>query len=231
MQLEPTARRSRPRRALPRTRPGHSSCQLEALSFQLEALPLRLGILALWLGTLAAPLAAGAAVPTEIEGVSFPASVQAGEAELPLFGTGLLRYRVLFRGYVGGLYLPPNATAAAVGKDVPKALELSYFWAIKGKLFGEAATELLVRQHGPERVRALKKQLDAMHALYRDVEVGDRYRLTYVPGRGTELRLNGELLGTVPGADFARDYFGIWLGRDPLNADFRDAILKSEARR
>ena len=189
------------------------------------------GALALWTGTFVLPFSAGAAVSTEIEGVSFPETVRAGEAELPLFGTGLLRYRVLFRGYVGGLYLPANATAAAVRADVPKALELSYFWAIKGKLFGEAATELLVRQHGPERVRALKKQLDAMHRLYRDVEVGDRYRLTYVPGTGTELRLNGQLLGTVPGAGFARDYFGIWLGQDPLNADFRDAILTSDGSR
>jgi hypothetical protein len=162
----------------------------------------------------------------EIEGVEFPESIKVGETSLPLFGKGLLRYRIFFRGYVGGLYLPPKTSAKRVLEDVPKALELSYFWAIKGELFGEAATDLLLRQHGPARVAALRDRLDQMHALYKDVEVGDRYRLTYAPGVGTQLALNGKPLGTVPGADFARDYFGIWLGNDPLSADFRDALLE-----
>lgn len=162
----------------------------------------------------------------EIEGISFPASIGDGDEQLNLFGLGLLRYRILFRGYVGGLYLPAGTQAKEVLSDVPKALELSYFWAIKGKLFGEAATQLLERQHGPERVAEYRSALDHLHALYQDVEVGDRYRLTYWPGSGTELALNGKVLGRVPGAQFARDYFGIWLGQDPLNEDFRNSILK-----
>ena len=61
--------------------------------------------------------------------------------------------------------------------------------------------------------------------MYRDVEEGDRYRLTYSPGVGTTVALNGEPLGTIPGADFAADYFGIWLGEEPLDRSFRDQVL------
>jgi len=157
--------------------------------------------------------------------VPFPETVEAGSNRLPLFGLGLLRYRVLFRGYVGGLYLPAGATADATLEDVPKALELYYFWNIKGRLFGQAADDLLARSHPPEHIARLRERLDALHALYRDVEEGDRYRLTYVPGVGTTLALNGQPLGTIPGADFARDYFGIWLGPEPINESFRDQIL------
>ena len=165
------------------------------------------------------------ALAAEIEDVDFPDRVEAGDTTLPLFGLGLLRYKILFRGYVGGLYLPPGTPASRTLEDVPKALELYYFWDIDAPLFGEAANELLAKTHPPERIAALRGRLDRLHALYRDVEVGDRYRLTYVPGEGTSLRHNGELLGTIPGADFAADYFGIWLGEEPINEAFRDQMF------
>ena len=66
--------------------------------------------------------------------------------------------------------------------------------------------------------------------MYRDVEPGDRYRLTYEPGRGTTLSHNGQRLGTIEGADFAADYFGLWLGADPLSESFRDELLSGSQR-
>ena len=162
----------------------------------------------------------------EIEDVPFPNIVEAGSHRLPLFGLGLLRYRVLFRGYVGGLYLPPGAASGIALQDVPKALELYYFWDIEGRLFGQAADELLARSLPPERIAQLRPRLERLHALYQDVEAGDRYRLSYAPGNGTTLSLNGAPLGTIPGADFAQVYFGIWLGPDPLNEAFRDQLFE-----
>lgn len=169
--------------------------------------------------------AAGVSQAAEIEDIQFPKAVVAGQTEVPLFGLGLLRYRVLFRGYVGGLYMPAGAKKDQVFEDVPKALELYYFWDIPGRFFGEAADELLAKNLPPERLAVLRSRLDRLNGMYKDVEVGDRYRLTYVPGEGTTVRLNGESLGTIPGADFARDYFSIWLGENPLSAPFRDQIL------
>ena len=173
-------------------------------------------------GVVRVPSAMAAA---EIEEIPFPETIEAGETQLPLFGLGLLRYRVLFRGYVGGLYLPPDAQPSDTFQNVPKALELYYFWSIEGRFFGEAAEELLARTLPPERLSAMRERLDRLHALYQDVEPGDRYRLTYVPDRGMSLALNGRLLGTIPGADFAKDYFGIWLGEDPLSESFRDQLF------
>lgn len=184
-----------------------------------------------WLPSIAllmavvAPQAPGATA-AEIEGIDFPDRVSVGDGELPLFGLGLLRYRVLFRGYVGALYLPQAAPATKALDDVPKALELYYFWDIEGRFFGEAAEDLLARNLPPERIAALRDRLDRVNTLYRDVEAGDRYRLAYQPGQGTTLSYNGRELGTIPGADFARDYFAIWLGKNPLNNAFRDQIFE-----
>ena len=172
-----------------------------------------------------AMLDASPAQAAEIEEIPFPEKVTSGKQRLPLHGLGLLRYRVFFRGYAGGLYLPENLPASRTLEDVPKALELYYFWNIEGRFFGEAADELLEQNHPPERVAAIRERLDRLNTLYRDVKVGDRYRLTYIPGEGTTLSHNGKALGTIPGADFATDYFGIWLGAKPLNDAFRDQML------
>ena len=58
----------------------------------------------------------------------------------------------------------------------------------------------------------LQSRIDNLAALYRDVKPGDRYALTYIPDEGTTLSLNGETLGSIPGDDFARAVFAIWLG-------------------
>lgn len=185
-----------------------------------RARPLIIGIAALIFGSQFA-----VATAAEIEDISFPERVSTEAAELPLFGLGLLRYRVFFRGYVGGLYLPTGTRADQTLDDVAKALELYYFWDIEGRFFGEAAEELLLQTHPPERIAALRGRLDQLNALYKDVKVGDRYRLTYQPGRGLTLSYNDKDLGTIPGADFAEAYFGIWLGEAPLNTSFRDQML------
>ncbi|MGB0621685.1 MAG: chalcone isomerase family protein [Myxococcota bacterium] len=177
------------------------------------------------LATLVSLLAAPVTHAAEIEDVPFPDQIGSGAGSLDLYGLGLLRYRVLFRGYVGGLYLPDGIRSDRLFENVPKALELYYFWDIEGRFFGDAAEALLERSLPPERLAALRGRLDRLHALYRDVEEGDRYRLTYSPGVGTTVALNGEPLGTIPGADFAADYFGIWLGEEPLDRSFRDQVL------
>ena len=162
---------------------------------------------------------------TAIEGVQFAPQVSVGDAPLALHGTGLLRYRVVIKAYVAALYLEPDTPGEAVLGDVPKRLEIEYFWGIPGEAFGRTADAFLARTLEPAQLEQLAPRLAALNRLYRDVEPGDRYALTYRPGVGTELALNGRPLGVVPGADFARAYFGIWLGEEPIDAALRRQLL------
>ena len=50
------------------------------------------------------------------------------------------------------------------------------------------------------------RRIDRMNRHYRDIKPGDRYALTFIPGRGTELSLNGTALVTIEGDDFAAAY-------------------------
>jgi hypothetical protein len=175
---------------------------------------------ALLAAVLAAPASAG-----EIEGVEFADRIVAGDTELSLSSLALLRYRVVFRGYVAGLYLPEGTDPGTSLSDVPKRLEIEYFWSIDADRIGAVGEEVLARNVPPETLSALRGRIDAINDLYEDVSPGDRYSLTYLPGTGTRLARNGRILGTIPGADFARAYFSIWLGDDPIDLAFRDQLL------
>jgi hypothetical protein len=168
---------------------------------------------------------AGIAGAMEIEGVRFVPEQEAQGTVLRLQCVGLLRYKVLFKGYVAGLYLADPAGLEDPLADVPKRLELSYFWSIDGDDFGPAGETILERNFGRQALSALRPQLDQIGRLYEDVEPGDRYSLTYIPGVGTELALNGVRKGVIEGADFAAKYFAIWLGPKPLDASLRNQLV------
>lgn len=161
----------------------------------------------------------------EVGGVRFSESVPAGGADLVLKGAGILRYKVVFRGYAAALYLPPGTPEADALSGVAKRLEFEYFWSIPGPEFGKAAEPILRRNAGERVVASLRERIDRMNRHYRDIKPGDRYALTYVPGRGTELSLNGTPLVTIEGDDFAGAYFAIWLGPQPIDRELKDKLL------
>lgn len=161
-----------------------------------------------------------------IEDIEFAETLEFEETPLSLSGLALLRYRVIFRGYVAGLYLTPGTPPTRALDDVAKRLELEYFWPIDGKAIADAGDTLLRRNVAPEVWRKLLPRVQKINALYQDVEPGDRYSLTYIPGFGTELAKNNRRLGVIPGADFARAYFAIWLGTNPIDTSFRDQLFQ-----
>jgi len=182
-----------------------------------------------WIGFVVAALVAASSLPARasvvIEGVAFQPTFQAGNSELDLNCVGLLRYRFVFKGYVAGLYLDKKSDRDDVMADVPKRLEISYFWNIDASAIADAGEKILADNVGAEVLASLRERLDRMRALYVDVKPGDRYALTYVPGNGTELTLNGKSLGTIEGADFAAAYFAIWFGDKPLDAGLKTQLL------
>jgi hypothetical protein len=169
--------------------------------------------------------AASAGFGSIVEGVKFDQRVETEKGTLELRGAGLLRYMVFIKAYVGALYLPETTPSSAVLTDIPKHLVIEYFHAIDGEAFGPAAIKTMEKNIDAETLARLKPKIEYHNSLYKDVKPGDRYSLTYLPGQGTTLRLNGEILGTVEGSDFAEAMFSVWLGPEPIGDDFKRAIL------
>ena len=49
--------------------------------------------------------------------------------------------------------------------------------------------------------------------------------IIYVPGKGVEIKRDGELIDTVKGMDFKQALFAIWLGEDPADDDLKEGML------
>ena len=181
----------------------------------------RAGLAGCLLVLLTVPTPARAAT---IEGVTFVDRIESNGTVLTVSCTALLRW-YLIKAYVAALYLAPGASGETALADVPKRLEINYFWDIAGDDIGPAGEKVLRQNVDDATFEALKPRLQKIGDLYEDVRPGDRYSLTYLPGRGTELALNGQPKGVIEGADFAQAYFQIWLGPSPIDASFRDRLL------
>lgn len=172
--------------------------------------------------TLVAPYPASAET---IAGVEYDSVAKTPSGDLELCSAALLRYLTVFKGYTAALYLDDCGKQSDALSDTPKRLELSYFWSIEADQISSAADTLLGESLDDKAMANLRPRLDRLHKEYRSIKPGDRYRLTYAPGTGTELALNGKPLITIEGADFAEAYFGIWLGEKPLDVGLRDELL------
>lgn len=162
---------------------------------------------------------------SRIEGVDFADRISVGEVDLELQGLALLRYKVFFKAYVAALYLAPDVETERVLADVPRRLEIEYFWEIPRHLFAEATRDGIARNVDRATFDAIAPRIERFNSFYADVRPGDRYQLTYRPGVGTELALNGESRGLVEGADFAAALFSIWLGDDPFSESMKQQLL------
>jgi hypothetical protein len=148
-----------------------------------------------------------------------------GEAQLQLRGTGLLRYRAIIKAYVAALYLDEGTHSDEILGEKARRLEIEYFWSISADEFAKATVEGISRNVDAAALENLEASIAAFNTLYEDVRPGDRYSITYLPGRGTELELNGESKGVVGDADFAAALFAIWFGPNPLDEKLRRKLL------
>lgn len=184
---------------------------------------------------LVALLAVACAMPAlarELEGVVFPETVKAGDTELVLNGTGLRIKKIAFikiKVYAAGLYLPAKTADAAkiVAADEPKRLIMHF-------LYKEVSRDKLVEAwdegfaaNSPALGAAVKERLDTFMAMWTDMKSGDEAVMTYIPGTGTQVEIQGKEKGVIPGADFAQALFSVWLGPNPPNAELKAGLLGS----
>ncbi len=171
---------------------------------------------------MAAPPAVSARL---VEGVYFTPRVVASDVPMDLNGVGLKTVWRFYKVSVAALYLGEGVKPSAVLSDVPKRLEIEYFHPISASDFITLTQKLLSENVDQKTLGSLQPRIDRFNALYRDVKPGDRYALTYTPGKGTLLELNGVEMGTIEGDDFASAVFAMWFGPKPLSKSLKLELL------
>ncbi len=149
--------------------------------------------------------------------------------ELERKASAPVHYARVIHVYDAALYGPPELPAPALAeRSATACLVIEYRLAVSAERLREAAETVLRRQQTD--LTPLAPRIARLHAAYRDVTEGDRFALCHAPQAGTTLWLNGRELVTVEGDDFARAYFGIWLGEKPIAPPLREAVFGGEDR-
>ena len=170
---------------------------------------------------LSGPAAAGS---SDISDFDFDSRISIDGVTVDLVGTGILRF-LGFKAYAGAFYLEKGVDPQMALTDRAKRIEIEYLRSIDREDFGPATEKIIMKNVDPETFNRLEGRINYHNSLYEDVKPGDRYSLTYIPGRGTELALNGEPKGVISGADFAAAIFSIWIGDKPISRSFKSDIL------
>ena len=179
---------------------------------------------------LAGLLLATTAHAKERDGVTLEDRVTVDGKPLVLNGRLGLRARkillVSVKVYVIGLYVETSSTdaRAILAADRIKRVDLVVRRDLSGADVSNAIAEAM-NEANPTRKEALAPRIAGFQKLFPNVATGDRISLTYVPGKGTAVAIQGSDKGTIPGDDFAEALFSVWLGARPIQEDVKNDLL------
>ena len=157
---------------------------------------------------------------------AFPDSVEIDALKLTKRGEYRYVYRFFFQLYDVALYTSEIAsTADILAAETDFRLQFRYLREIEKSIILKSADRMLEKNLSEAELQQIADRVDQINAAYTTVRDGDRSSLTFQRDNGTTLRINGEPVVTIEGDDFARLYFQIWLGKQPISPSLRDALL------
>jgi hypothetical protein len=162
------------------------------------------------------------------EGVTLPRTMKFGNKTLQLNGAGS-RSKMWVDVYIQALYLSQLSQSA---KDIINdnaemsiRIEITSALVSSGKL--TRALHAGFEKSAAENLEALKPKMESLKSFLADeIKRGDVFELTYNPADSSVwVTKNGELKGKVPGFDFKKVFFGIWLGENPVDEELKNSLL------
>lgn len=166
------------------------------------------------------------ALAATISGVNMEDKVTVNGQTLVLNGAGL-RKKFFIKVYVGGLYVPTkNGNAAAImASDSPRRMVMHFLYSVSKDQMCEAWSEGL-EANAPNSSAEVKGAFKTLCSLMEPIPKGNRLVLTYVPGSGTQVEVNGKVKGTLAGKATADAILATWIGPKPGPGDeFKSAVL------
>lgn len=173
----------------------------------------------------------GQAQAAKLEGQRFEDTMMLSGRTLRLNGLGL-RGVAWIKAYVAGLYLaaPTKEAAQVLAMQGPKRLRMKVMLEAASVEYSKAFLKGIKRNE-PEKVQlALAQRMSGFAALIDSLDViraGDVVDMDYLPGVGTQLRLNDKAVGTaVEGEDFYRALLKIYIGEKPADPKMKEGLLR-----
>jgi len=161
-----------------------------------------------------------------LKGVEMPDSIEVAGQKLVLNGMAL-RKKIIFKVYVAGLYLPTKEKNAEkiLAADTTRHLIMHFLRSVKKGQLNDAWMDGL-EDNVPDASAEVKKKFDTLCSYMDNVKNSDRIVFTYIPDKGTEVKVKGAVKGNIGGKDFADALFASWIGPKPGPGEgFKEDIL------
>ena len=178
---------------------------------------------------LAVALLALTAIPASaatVGGATLEDKVTVGNQTLVLNGAAL-RKKFVIKVYAGGLYLPAKQKSAAtiMATDQPRRMVMHFLYSVTKAQMAEAWAEGLT-DNTPNASPEVKTAFKTLASWMEDVPKGNRIVITYLPGTGTTVEVNGKNKGTLGGKAVSDAILNTWIGPKPgPGGDFKAAII------
>lgn len=160
-----------------------------------------------------------------LAGVTLPDSSTVGGQPVTLNGLGL-REKFLFDIYVGGLYLTKTTHdgAAAIAADEPKKVVMHFVYS---KVTHQQMIDSFEEQFGQLPAAAAQRaNIEKIESwVPAEITAGKELIFEYTPGVGTSMFVGSQKMGTIPGTDFMKLVFSIYVGPHPPTEDLKRGML------
>ena len=158
--------------------------------------------------------------------VALPTRIEVEGQQLVLNGMAL-RKKAIFKVYVAGLYLAQkNSNAEAIlAADSPRRIVLQFLRGVSANQMCDALNDGL-KDNTPNASAQLRQQFTTLCGFLEEIEKGEQFVFTYLPGMGTGVDVKSVRKGTIEGKEFADALFRAWIGPQPgPGEDFKRKLL------
>ncbi len=185
---------------------------------------------------LFAPAATLAQETIEEGGQQFPTRIQVETAEgsVDLRATGsTTRKKFFFKVYAAVAYvdasqgLGEDPGAAIVAASGPKQMHLRMLRELDSERITNGINEALEKT-STRPLDEIAAERERFLAVFGDEKLaeGADLRMTYLPGEGLEISLDGVVRDTIAGEAFARAFFEIYFGPKPIDDGLKKNLLR-----
>lgn len=161
-----------------------------------------------------------------IAGVDIPDSFETQGKSLSLNGAGV-RKKWMFKVYVGALYTEASSSdaKAIINADEHQAIKLVMLRDVSGEKMAAAISEGFANVVDINEPNVAKQLADFSQTFGDEAKDGTVYDFIYVKGQGLNVFVNGKKAKQMPGLDFKKTLFSVWLGEKPAQSNLKAAML------
>lgn len=157
----------------------------------------------------------------QVAGVSLPPTETVEGTQLQLAGCAV-REQLWTNIYAVSFYLPRESASVAsmINSQTPKLIRLDVTYD------GQVPNGLPAEWKAPLQQQVSREFVQTLQGYYNDLRSGDTVRVSYVPGSGTTLSVNGNTVVTRPGDDVMNAMMKLWVGPDPVSENMKRLLLQ-----